>query len=166
MRVKNFYSPFTVITFGGLLSEATGKNMAAMESLVSGFVCGIIYGFFSGQPLTILGSTGPVLVFETIVYEFCQMELIQWDYMTFRFWIGTWITIILITLVAIDASAAVCYITRFTEENFATLIAFIFIYKVRKLFEDYFKNSVIRDSKQVDLNKNYFPNFHSKSFFF
>lgn len=30
---------------------------------------------------------------------------------------------------AVDASALVCYITRFTEENFATLIAFIFIYK-------------------------------------
>lgn len=118
-----------IITFGGLLSEATGKNMAAMESLVSGFLCGIVYGFFSGQPLTILGSTGPVLVFETIVYDFCIVA--GWDYMTFRFWIGTWIAVILFILVAIDASAFVCYITRFTEENFATLIAFIFIYKVR-----------------------------------
>ncbi|XP_055376644.1 electrogenic sodium bicarbonate cotransporter 1 isoform X3 [Condylostylus longicornis] len=116
-----------IITFGGLLSSATGKNMAAMESLVSGFVCGIGYGFFSGQPLTILGSTGPVLVFETIVFEFCKGQGL--DYMSFRFWIGTWIAIILLILVAIDASALVCYITRFTEENFATLIAFIFIYK-------------------------------------
>lgn len=102
--------------------------MAAMESLVSGFVCGIGYGFFSGQPLTILGSTGPVLVFESIIYEFCRS--VDWDYMSFRFWIGTWIAFILLILVAIDASALVCYITRFTEENFATLIAFIFIYKV------------------------------------
>ncbi|XP_061393946.1 sodium bicarbonate cotransporter 3 [Musca vetustissima] len=116
-----------IITFGGLLSQATGKNMAAMESLVSGFVCGIGYGFFSGQPLTILGSTGPVLVFETIVYEFCLKQ--GWDYMTFRFWIGTWIAVILLILTAVDASALVCYITRFTEENFATLIAFIFIMK-------------------------------------
>lgn len=117
-----------IITFGGLLSEATGKNMAAMESLVSGFVCGMGYGFFSGQPLTILGSTGPVLVFETIVYDFC-LEM-GWDYLSLRFWIGTWISLILLVLVAIDASALVCYITRFTEENFACLIAFIFIYKV------------------------------------
>lgn len=117
-----------IITFGGLLSQATGRNMAAMESLVSGFVCGIGYGLFSGQPLTILGSTGPVLVFESIVYEFCQRQ--DWDYMTFRLWIGTWIAIILLILTAIDASALVCYITRFTEENFATLIAFIFICKV------------------------------------
>ncbi|XP_037039842.1 electroneutral sodium bicarbonate exchanger 1 isoform X11 [Bradysia coprophila] len=116
-----------IITFGGLLGEATGKNMAAMESLVAGFVCGIGYGFFSGQPLTILGSTGPVLVFETIVYDFCTAY--ELDYMSFRFWIGTWIVIILVVLVAVDASALVCYITRFTEENFATLIAFIFIFK-------------------------------------
>lgn len=47
-----------------------------------------------------------------------------------RFWIGTWVTVVLVVMVAIDASALVCYITRFTEENFATLIAFIFIYKV------------------------------------
>ncbi|XP_053675321.1 electroneutral sodium bicarbonate exchanger 1 isoform X2 [Anopheles nili] len=116
-----------IITFGGLLGSATGNNIAAMESLVSGFVCGIGYGFFSGQPLTILGSTGPVLVFEAIVYEFCIN--VGWDYLTFRFWIGTWIAIILVVLVAVDASALVCYITRFTEENFACLIAVIFIYK-------------------------------------
>ncbi|XP_017048916.1 sodium bicarbonate cotransporter 3 isoform X11 [Drosophila ficusphila] len=116
-----------IITFGGLLAEATGKHMAAMESLVSGFVCGMGYGFFSGQPLTILGSTGPVLVFESIIYEFCLK--MNWDYMTFRFWIGMWVAGICIVLTAIDASALVCYITRFTEENFATLIAFIFIYK-------------------------------------
>ncbi|XP_017004613.2 electroneutral sodium bicarbonate exchanger 1 isoform X16 [Drosophila takahashii] len=116
-----------IITFGGLLAEATGKHMAAMESLVSGFVCGMGYGFFSGQPLTILGSTGPVLVFESIIYEFCLK--MGWEYMTFRFWIGMWVAGICIVLVAIDASALVCYITRFTEENFATLIAFIFIYK-------------------------------------
>ena len=43
---------------------------AAMESLVSGAICGVSYHLFSGQPLTIIGSTGPVLVFETIVYNF------------------------------------------------------------------------------------------------
>lgn len=60
--------------------------------------------------------------------------------MSFRFWIGSWITLILVILVAIDASAFVCYITRFTEENFATLIAFIFIYKAsnRFLYLNYF----------------------------
>lgn len=71
-----------IITFGGLLEAATGNNMAAMESILAGFVCGIGYGLFSGQPLSILASTGPVLIFEGIVYEFCFTAAI--DYMSFR----------------------------------------------------------------------------------
>ena len=34
------------------------NNMASMESLVSGMIVGVLYGLFSGQPLTIMGSTG------------------------------------------------------------------------------------------------------------
>jgi len=116
-----------IVTFGGLLGSATGHRLAAIESLVSGLICGVIYGLFSGQPLTILGSTGPVLVFESILYEFS--ESMKWDYLSFRLWTGIWIAVILMLLVATDCSAFVCYITRFTEENFATLIAFIFMYE-------------------------------------
>lgn len=119
-----------IITFGGLLGKVTNNNMAAIESLVSGFVCGIGYGFFSGQPLTILGSTGPVLVFEGILVKFC--EDYELNYLEFRLWVGIWVTIILIILVAFDASAYVCFITRFTEENFATLIALIFMVEAVK----------------------------------
>ncbi|XP_076368685.1 sodium-driven chloride bicarbonate exchanger-like isoform X3 [Tachypleus tridentatus] len=116
-----------IITFGGLLGEATGSRLAAMESLLSGAINGILYGLFSGQPLNILGSTGPVLVFETIVYSFCRDHGLE--YLPLRLWIGLWTSAILMVLVSLDASALVCYITRFTEENFATLISMIFIYK-------------------------------------
>ncbi|XP_071744281.1 electroneutral sodium bicarbonate exchanger 1 isoform X34 [Lepeophtheirus salmonis] len=116
-----------IITFGGLLGDATENRIAAIESLVSGLIVGVAYGFFSGQPLTILGSTGPILVFETILYDFCKG--VGWEYLSFRLCIGCWIGAILLILVATDASAFVCYITRFTEENFACLIAFIFIKK-------------------------------------
>jgi len=116
-----------IITFGGLLGDATENRIAAIESLVSGFIVGVSYGFFSGQPLTILGSTGPILVFETILYEICyKLDL---DYLGFRLCVGCWVGVIMLILVATDASAFVCYITRFTEENFACLIAFIFIKK-------------------------------------
>ena len=87
----------------------------------------IIRFSLSGQPLTILGSTGPILVFETIMFDFCKT--LGWEYLPFRLWTGVWAALILIVLVATDASAFVCYITRFTEENFACLIAFIFIKK-------------------------------------
>uniref|UniRef100_T1DCB7 Anion exchange protein n=1 Tax=Cupiennius salei TaxID=6928 RepID=T1DCB7_CUPSA len=123
-----------IITFGGLLGDATGERIAAIESLLSGAICGIIYGLFSGQPLTVLGSTGPVLVFETILYDYCKDNNLE--YLPLRLWIGIWTAAILLILVALDASALVCYITRFTEENFATLISLIFIYKsVQKVMD-------------------------------
>lgn len=36
---------------------------------------GVAYSVFAGQPLTILGSTGPVLVFEKILFKFCKYVL-------------------------------------------------------------------------------------------
>ena len=53
----------------------------------------------------------------------------EWEYLSFRLCIGVWVGILLLILVALDASAFVCFITRFTEENFALLIAMIFIVK-------------------------------------
>uniref|UniRef100_A0A915P7E2 Bicarbonate transporter-like transmembrane domain-containing protein n=1 Tax=Meloidogyne floridensis TaxID=298350 RepID=A0A915P7E2_9BILA len=61
-----------IVTFGGLLEEATHQRMAVMQNLASGAICGIIYHLFSGQPLTIIGSTSPVLVFETTAFDICN----------------------------------------------------------------------------------------------
>uniref|UniRef100_A0A914VVU0 Anion exchange protein n=1 Tax=Plectus sambesii TaxID=2011161 RepID=A0A914VVU0_9BILA len=116
-----------IVTFGGLLEEATHQRMAAMENLFGGAICGIVYHLFSGQPLTVIGSTGPVLVFETIVFDMCTS--LGLSYLSVRLWINLWTALILMIMVATDASSLVSYITRFTEESFATLIAVIFIYE-------------------------------------
>uniref|UniRef100_T1IXB9 Anion exchange protein n=1 Tax=Strigamia maritima TaxID=126957 RepID=T1IXB9_STRMM len=116
-----------IITFGGLLDMATDGNIAVIESLVSGFISGVLYGLLSGQPLTILNTTGPVLVFEAVTYTFCQDHNL--NYLEFRCWIGIWTFVIMIFLVMFECSAYVCYITRFTEENFALLIAMVYIYQ-------------------------------------
>jgi anion exchange protein len=130
-----------IVTFGGLLEEATHQRMAAMENLFSGAICGTLYHLFSGQPLTVIGSTGPVLVFETILYDLCMA--FDFDYLSFRTWVYLWTALILFLMVFTDASALVSYITRFTEECFATLIAVIFIYEaIMKWFK-------IKDSLEV-----------------
>uniref|UniRef100_A0A3B5N021 Anion exchange protein n=1 Tax=Xiphophorus couchianus TaxID=32473 RepID=A0A3B5N021_9TELE len=122
-----------VITFGGLLGEATKGNISAIESLFGASLTGVAYSLFAGQPLTILGSTGPVLVFEKILFKFCKDYGLS--YLSLRTSIGLWTAFLCILLVATDASSLVCYITRFTEEAFAALICIIFIYEaLEKLF--------------------------------
>ncbi|XP_060915893.1 sodium bicarbonate cotransporter 3-like isoform X10 [Labrus mixtus] len=122
-----------VITFGGLLGEATKNNISAIESLFGASLTGVAYSLFAGQPLTILGSTGPVLVFEKILFKFCTDYGLS--YLSLRTSIGLWTAFLCLVLVATDASSLVCYITRFTEEAFAALICIIFIYEaLEKLF--------------------------------
>ncbi|XP_048584752.1 sodium-driven chloride bicarbonate exchanger isoform X2 [Nematostella vectensis] len=122
-----------IITFGGLMSTKTGHMMGAMEQMLGGAIGGILFALFSGQPLIILGATGPMLVFEEIVYTFC--ERVGLEYLSFRLWIGIWTMLFCLILVVTDASAMICYFTRFTEETFATLIAIIYIYEgFKKLF--------------------------------
>uniref|UniRef100_A0A7N6BIX1 Anion exchange protein n=1 Tax=Anabas testudineus TaxID=64144 RepID=A0A7N6BIX1_ANATE len=116
-----------VITFGGLLGEATKGNISAIESLFGASLTGVAYSLFAGQPLTILGSTGPVLVFEKILFKFCCDYGLS--YLSLRTSIGLWTAFFCLLLVATDASSLVCYITRFTEEAFASLICMIFIYE-------------------------------------
>ncbi|XP_078702374.1 electroneutral sodium bicarbonate exchanger 1-like isoform X9 [Branchiostoma floridae x Branchiostoma belcheri] len=119
-----------VITFGGLLGDATENYQAALENIFSAAICGTTYHLLSGQPLTIIGSTGPILVYETLMYDFCKGNKLE--YLPFRVWVGLWTCFILLVMVATDASALVKYFTRFVEESFAALIAFIFIVEAFK----------------------------------
>ncbi|XP_051749397.1 solute carrier family 4 member 4a isoform X6 [Ctenopharyngodon idella] len=118
------------ITFGGLLGDATENMQGVLESFLGTAVTGAIFCLLAGQPLTILSSTGPVLVFERLLFNFSRDN--DFDYLEFRLWIGLWSAFFCLVLVATDASFLVQYFTRFTEEGFSSLISFIFIYDAIK----------------------------------
>ncbi|KAA8592084.1 hypothetical protein FQN60_017539 [Etheostoma spectabile] len=113
------------ITFGGLLGDATDNYQGVMESFLGTALAGSVFCLFSGQPLIILSSTGPILIFEKLLFEFSKNNGI--DYMELRLWIGMHSCLQCFLLVATDASYIIKYMTRFTEEGFSSLISFIFI---------------------------------------
>uniref|UniRef100_A0A673BVN0 Anion exchange protein n=1 Tax=Sphaeramia orbicularis TaxID=375764 RepID=A0A673BVN0_9TELE len=131
------------ITFGGLLGDATENMQGVLESFLGTAIAGGVFCLLAGQPLTILSSTGPVLVFERLLFNFSRDN--NFDYLEFRLWIGLWSAFLCLVLVATDASFLVQYFTRFTEEGFSCLISFIFIYdafkKMIKLAHHYPINS-------------------------
>ncbi|XP_003975119.2 solute carrier family 4 member 4a isoform X3 [Takifugu rubripes] len=118
------------ITFGGLLGDATENMQGVLESFLGTAITGGVFCLLAGQPLTILSSTGPVLVFERLLFNFSKDN--EFDYLEFRLWIGLWSAFFCLVLVATDASFLVQYFTRFTEEGFSCLISFIFIYDAFK----------------------------------
>jgi len=122
------------ITFGGFLGDITDGLQGVLESFMGHLLAGGVFCLLAGQPLTVLGCTGPVLIFEKILVEFCASYGIY--YLTLRLWIGLWSALFCIIIVAVDGSAIVRYFTRFTEEAFAALVGLIFIVEsLKKIFK-------------------------------
>ena len=66
--------------------------------------------------------------------QFCQAH--HYEYLTGRVWIGFWLIVIVLVMVAAEGSFLVRYISPFTQEIFAFLISLIFIYETfSKLFK-------------------------------
>uniref|UniRef100_A0A8C9U8Y1 Anion exchange protein n=1 Tax=Scleropages formosus TaxID=113540 RepID=A0A8C9U8Y1_SCLFO len=127
------------ITFGGLLGEKTEGMMGVSELIVSTATLGVIFTLLAGQPLLIVGFSGPLLLFEEAFYKFCQAQ--GFEYLTGRIWIGFWLIVIVLVIVAAEGSFMVRYISPFTQEIFAFLISLIFICetfsKIIKVFQEH-----------------------------
>uniref|UniRef100_A0A8C2APF2 Anion exchange protein n=1 Tax=Cyprinus carpio TaxID=7962 RepID=A0A8C2APF2_CYPCA len=147
-RYKNYLSDFTdaldpqvlsavifiyfaalspAITFGGLLADKTEHMMGVSEMMVATCVQGIIFCMFAAQPVLVIGFTGPLMVFEEAFFQFCKSN--GFEYIVGRVWVGMWLIIIVVVMVAVEGSFLVRFISRFTQEIFSILISLIFIYE-------------------------------------
>ncbi|ELT99392.1 hypothetical protein CAPTEDRAFT_129057 [Capitella teleta] len=121
------------ITFGGLLTEKTERWLGVTEMLVGVSLCGLTFSLVSGQPMLIVGATGPLLVFEEALFQICGLMGV--DFISLRVWVGIWVTIITLLVVALEGSFLIHYFTRFIHEIFAALISLILILEtLKKLF--------------------------------
>lgn len=57
------------ITFGGLMSDKTDNLIGISETLVATCIAGIIFALLAGQPLVIVGTTGPLLLFDESLFN-------------------------------------------------------------------------------------------------
>lgn len=147
------------ITFGGLLGEKTRNQMGVSELLISTAVQGILFALLGAQPLLVVGFSGPLLVFEEAFFSFCESNNLE--YIVGRAWIGFWLILLVVLVVAFEGSFLVRFISRYTQEIFSFLISLIFIYetfsKLIKIFQDhplqlrYDHNVVMKPKPQAPL---------------
>ncbi|XP_071443219.1 band 3 anion transport protein isoform X2 [Hetaerina americana] len=130
------------ITFGGLLGDKTENWIGISETLVATSLAGVLFSFLSGQPLVIVGATGPLLLYDESLYSFCSMNGV--DFLAMRVWIGVWLTVIALIVVVVEGSVLVKMFTRFTQDIFATLISLLFIYEsLLKLYQVFHKHPLV-----------------------
>ncbi|XP_043865960.1 anion exchange protein 3 isoform X11 [Drosophila mojavensis] len=135
----------TAITFGGLASAKTDNWIGIPETLIACSLVGIIFHCLSCQPLVIIGTTGPLLLFDEALIVFCNEY--HFDFLSVRVYVGVWLIIIALCVSAFEGSVYVRLLTRFTQEIFSALITLIYIvetmmklvsiYKLNPLLPDY-----------------------------
>ena len=118
------------VAFGLLTSVATNGEIGTTEMLIVTAIGGVSFALFSGQPLTILGGTGPIVIFTGLLYMTCESAGI--DFLPTYAWVGVWSGVLLIICAVTDLSYLMKYFTRFTDEIFAALVAVIFIVEAIK----------------------------------
>ncbi len=74
---KHFHFDGEKKNFSFLLADKTSNRLGVNEMLIASSVNGFLFGFVSGQPLLILGPTGPFLVFEEMVYDVSEIRMIM-----------------------------------------------------------------------------------------
>jgi len=119
-----FYTFFTsiapAITFGIYIQDATDNEMGVVEVLFSTALCGTFCACFFGQPLVIVGVTGPVSVLYAALYDIASSTGV--DFLSFTFWTGVWAFLMHVLLAVTNTCYLIKYITRFSCEVFALLI--------------------------------------------
>lgn len=115
------------VAFGGLLSVMTDGAIGVVETMLATAIAGVLYAVFSGQPLSILGSTGPITAFLGVLYGMCAWFDVP--YLPTLAWVGLWTGAYLIILIAVDGVSLIRFFTRFTDDTFAGLIALIYIWE-------------------------------------
>jgi hypothetical protein len=118
------------VAFGLLTAVATNGEMGTTEMLVVTAIGGTTFALLSGQPLTILGGTGPIVIFTGLLYLACASVKIE--FLPTYAWVGVWSGLLLIICAITDMSYLMKYFTRFTDEIFAALVAVIFIVEAVK----------------------------------
>uniref|UniRef100_A0A8C2IXM6 Anion exchange protein n=1 Tax=Cyprinus carpio TaxID=7962 RepID=A0A8C2IXM6_CYPCA len=144
------------ITFGGLLADKTEHMMGVSELMVATCVQGVIFSLFAAQPVLVIGFTGPLMVFEEAFFQFCKSN--GFEYIVGRVWVGMWLIVIVVVIVAVEGSFLVRFISRFTQEIFSILISLIFIYETfAKLIRIFKAHPLILNYEHLNTNITYHP---------
>lgn len=122
-----FTSLFPAITFAYLLEQKTDQNIGVIEVMLSVSICGCLFALFSGQPLVIVGVTGPISILTISIFTMAN----DWglNFLPFYAWSQIWGGILCCLMAAFNLSSYVKWISRFSCEIFGILIALIYIYE-------------------------------------
>lgn len=122
-----FTNLLPAIAFAQDMFDKTDNSFGVNEVLMASAMGGIIFGLFAGQPLCIVGVTGPISIFYYTVYDLIQGKDIP--FFPFMCWICIWSMGLHVVLALLNLVSFLKFITAYSCDVFGFFISVVYIQK-------------------------------------
>ncbi|RYO85992.1 hypothetical protein DL764_009077 [Monosporascus ibericus] len=106
----------------------TGEFFGVNEALFSSALAAIVFSLIGAQPLTIVGVTGLISLFNFTTYDIISIYDVS-IYPQFMAWTGIWAAIFHWLVAVLNACDYMRYVTDFSSESFGMYVGIIYIIK-------------------------------------
>lgn len=134
-----FTNLLPAIAFAQDMFDRTDNAYGVNEVLMSSAMAGVVFGLFSGQPLCVVGVTGPISIFSYTVYELMQPR--GTPYFPFMCWVYLWLMVMHFVVAIFNWVLFLKIISDFSCEVFGFFICIVYCQKavamLDKQFHDY-----------------------------
>lgn len=122
-----FTNLLPAIAFAQDMFDKTNNLYGVNEVLMSSALAGVAFGLFLGQPLCIVGVTGPISIFSYTVYELITPR--GTPYFPFMAWIYLWLMVMHVVIAAFNWISFLSIISLFSCDVFGFFICVVYIQK-------------------------------------
>lgn len=123
-----FTNILPALTFANFLANRTRNALGVVETVLSMGIGGTLFALLAGQPLVIVGVTGPISILCATIYDLAAQFGIP--FFGWLAWICIWACAMHLALaVGNTCEFVVRYATPFSGEVFGALIALIYCYE-------------------------------------
>ncbi|KAL3230447.1 Boron transporter 1 [Nakaseomyces bracarensis] len=133
-----FNNLLPAIAFAQDMFDRTDKAYGVNEVLLASAMGGIVFGILAGQPLCIVGVTGPITIFNYTVFEI--IKPLDTNYFGFIFWIYIWSMIFDLILAFSNAVCLLQYVTQFPCDIFGLFINIVYLQKGVQILTKQFRD--------------------------
>ncbi|ODV82122.1 uncharacterized protein CANTADRAFT_43734 [Suhomyces tanzawaensis NRRL Y-17324] len=140
-----FTNLLPAIAFAQDMFDKTQRLYGLNEVLLSSAIGGVVFGLLAGQPLCIVGVTGPISIFSYTVYELIQPR--GTPYFPFMCWIYLWSMVFHLVIAVANLVSLLKIISTFSCDVFGFFICIVYIQKGIQI--------LLKQFDQVDLASGY-----------
>lgn len=133
-----FTNLLPAIAFAQDMFDKTDNMYGLNEVLMSSAIAGVSFGLFSGQPLCVVGVTGPISIFSYTVYELMQPR--GTPYFPFMCWIYLWSMVMHFIISFGNLISYLKIISLFSCDVFGFFINVVYLQKGVQILNNQFKN--------------------------